>query len=279
MSEQSIETGENERGNGIIALTPVRLIEPHSAVPISAGGLTPMDLLNRALSQGAGIEIIEKFMDLQDRHERNQARKAFDAAIADAKQEIPPIIKNRRVFFEAKSAGAKNTDYRHEDLGEIARTVDPILGRFGLSYRWRTKAVPNEPVTVTCILSHRGGHFEENSLSAGRDESGNKNAIQAIGSTVTYLQRYTLKAALGLAASNDDDGQAAGQEVVQGESEFITDVQRRLIEFLIDELKSDVETHERIRKFCAYFKIDGTAKLPAKRFDEAVKMINSRKKA
>ena len=62
---------------------------------------------------------------------------------------------------------------------------------------------------MTCILSHRDGHSEETTLSAGRDDSGNKNSIQAVGSTVTFLQRYTLKAALGLAAAEDDDGKSA----------------------------------------------------------------------
>jgi hypothetical protein len=47
-------------------------------------------------------------------------------------------------------------------------------------------------------------------LRAGADQSGAKNSIQAIGSTISYLQRYTLKAALGLAAANDDDGKASG---------------------------------------------------------------------
>ena len=55
---------------------------------------------------------------------------------------------------------------------------------------------------MTCVLSHRDGHFEETTLTAGRDDSGKKNAIQQVGSTITYLQRYTLKAALGLAAAS-----------------------------------------------------------------------------
>ena len=41
------------------------------------------------------------------------------------------------------------------------------------------------------------------------DNSGSKNSIQAIGSTTTYLQRYTLFSILGLAAGEDDDGSAA----------------------------------------------------------------------
>jgi hypothetical protein len=67
-------------------------------------------------------------------------------------------------------------------------------------------------VTVSCIISHRAGHSEENSLSARHDTSGNKNPIQALGSAVTYLQRYTLKAAVGVAAAADDDGQTATPE-------------------------------------------------------------------
>ena len=105
--------------------------------------------------------------------------------MAAAKAEIPVIAKNRTVDLTSPKG---RTHYKHEDLAEIARTVTPILAKHGLSYRYRTSSVPNEPVTVTCIVSHRGGHAEENILAAGRDESGNKNSIQAIGSTITYLQ-------------------------------------------------------------------------------------------
>lgn len=172
--------------------------------------VTPMDMLDRAVASGASMETLDKLMALQERWERNQARKAFDEAMASAKAEIPVISKNRHVGFDSKKPGSARTDYRHEDLAEIARTVDPILGKYGLSYRFRTTSNPNEPITVTCIVSHRLGHSEENTLLGPRDDSGNKNSIQQVGSTLTYLQRYTLKAALGLAASEDDDGKAAG---------------------------------------------------------------------
>ena len=47
-------------------------------------------------------------------------------------------------------------------------------------------------------------------MAAGPDGSGGKNAIQAIGSTVSYLERYTLLAATGLATEDqDDDGRGA----------------------------------------------------------------------
>ncbi len=157
--------------------------------------LTPMDMLGRALAQNAPIEILERLVVMQERWEANQARKAFEAARAAAKAEIPTITKNRTVDFTTAKG---RTHYNFEDLAEIARTIDPILGKYGLSYHWRTSSTPGEPIIVTCFLTHRDGHSSDgNTLSASRDESGNKNGIQGIGSTVTYLQRYTLKAALG----------------------------------------------------------------------------------
>lgn len=152
------------------------------------------------------IERVEQAFAFYEKVQASQARKAFDAAMASAKAEIPVINKNRAVDFTSPKG---RTHYKHEDLGEIARTVDPILAKHGLSYRFRTTSNLNEPIRVTCIVSHADGFFEENTLSAGRDESGNKNAHQSIGSSITYLQRYTLKAALGLAAAHDDDAKTA----------------------------------------------------------------------
>lgn len=43
------------------------------------------------------------------------------------------------------------------------------------------------------------------------DPSGSKNAIQAIGSAVSYLRRYTLLGVLGMATSDgDSDGMTMG---------------------------------------------------------------------
>lgn len=184
----------------------------NGAVPVASAQnmpTTPMAMLQYALANGAGMDVIEKFMGLCERWRANEARAAFDEAMAAAKAEIPVIAKNREVDFTSAKG---RTHYKHEDLAEIARTVTPILGRHGLSYRFRTTSNINEPVVVTCIVSHREGHFEENTLCAGRDDSGNKNSIQAVGSTLTYLQRMTLKAALGLAAAEDDDGKASDGE-------------------------------------------------------------------
>lgn len=206
----------NDTVEGAVIHVPETIQRRTSVAEVQPADQNPMAMLARAVQQGWEPERLKQLMDLQERFERNEARKAFDEAMAAAKAEIPVIKKNRLVDFPSKSGGAR-THYQYEDLAEIARTVDPVLARHGLSYRFRTSSPVGEPVTVTCVVAHRGGHFEENTLCAGRDDSGNKNTIQSIGSTLTYLQRMTLKAALGLSASTDDDGR--GASVGNGEPE------------------------------------------------------------
>lgn len=237
------------------------IIEPRKNNVVS---LTPMDMLNQAVSSGANIETLTKLMDLQERWEKNQARKAFDEAMAEAKAEIPPILKNRTVDFTSQKG---RTNYRHEDLGEIARTVDPILAKYGLSYRFRSKTESGS-VSVTCVVSHRDGHFEENTLSAGHDQSGNKNSIQAVGSTITYLQRYTLKSALGLAASNDDDGKASGCPV---DNSLIDEAQAQTIRKLVEDTNTD------IARFCNYMQVEAIPDITAAQYTRAIAMLEKKR--
>jgi hypothetical protein len=167
----------------------------------------PIDLMHQALISGASVEVMEKIMALQERAEANRARKAFSAAIADAKAEMPEIFKTNRVDFRSSKG---HTQYSYEDLAEIANVIGPALSKHGLSFRWRTESSSPDVISVTCIISHRDGHMEETTLPGMPDISGNKNPIQAIGSAVTYLQRYTLKAALGLTVSKEEDDDARG---------------------------------------------------------------------
>jgi hypothetical protein len=173
-----------------------------------------MQLLQFAMSQGADIQKLQQLMELQERWEANQARKAFEASMSQAKAEIKPIIKNREVDFQSKREGAGRTNYEYEDYAAVAEHVDPILAKYGLNCRHRPKQDGNK-LTIICKLAHRDGHFEETELTVTNDESGNKNSIQSIGSAATYLQRYTLKLALGLAAKKDDDGRATGKQKEQ----------------------------------------------------------------
>lgn len=240
-------------------------IQVRAEPPVLASGtmaMTPMEMLASAVSSGASVDTLTQLMALQERWEKNQARKAFEAAMSAVKAELPRIVKTRKVDFTTQKG---RTNYQYEDLASIMNQIGPVLSRHGLSVRYRTTTNLNEPISVTCIISHSMGHSEENTLMAGRDDSGNKNSIQQIGSTVTYLQRYTLKAALGLAAGVDDDG------VKSDDAGNITEAERQVIMGLIDETGSD------IAKFCEALQIESVAAMPVVKFRRAVAMLNAKK--
>jgi hypothetical protein len=236
-------------------MNAVEKIEPQPE-PRAVAAVTPMDMLNRAVETGASLEMVEKLMTLQERWDASQARKQFDAAVADAKAEIPAITRN----------ATGHNSKRYADFAAIAKVVDPIIGKHGLSYRFRT--TQNGTIAVTCILSHKAGHSEETTLSGPADGSGNKNAIQAIGSTLTYLQRYSLVQMLGLAAAADDDGKAGGG------GEKITDQQAKE---LADKCKEVADGFD--ESFCNYFGIEDIADLPAKEYQRALVAIGKKKGA
>lgn len=246
----------------------VRQIEgPVSPLPVQSESAAVLGMIER-VARDPAVEMSKMMQLMTWRKEviADQRRADFDEAMAGAKSEIPVINKNREVDFTSQKG---RTHYKYEDLAEIARVVSPILAKYGLSYRYRVTSNLNEPVTVTCIVSHRGGHFEEVTLMGGRDDTGGKNAIQQVASTLTYLQRMTLKAALGLAASDDDDGRTA--EVA---SNTITPEQIKELETMCEAVAAGFA-----ESFCNYFKIASIADLPAKDYQRAKVAINKKREA
>lgn len=172
-------------------------------LPAATPAPSPGALVHLALTNGADPGTLERLLDLQQRWEAGEARKAYTRAMAAFKRTAPAVLaKDGRV----KHPGA---DYRHATLGSVVMQITSHLSANGLSVAWETEQGEGY-VGVTCRVTHEHGHSEAVKLMAPPDTSGKKNPIQEIGSTVTYLQRYTLLAALGLAtADQDDDGRAA----------------------------------------------------------------------
>jgi hypothetical protein len=171
---------------------------------------TPADLLRMAVESNADLDRLDKLMALQIKWEADQARKAYVAAMAAFKATPLTIYKDKHVYFENRDGGA--TEYDHATIGNVTATICAALAKHGFSHRWDTKQESGQ-ITVTCVITHELGHSEATALTALPDQSGKKNPIQSIASAVTYLQRYTLLAATGMATTDqeDDDGQASGK--------------------------------------------------------------------
>ena len=184
----------------VVAETPtqnqMKVLEEHGVSPIDHGRMIQL-----AIEKG-DLGIVEKMMDLQERHEKNQAKKAYVLAITEFSDRCPDIIKSKK---------GHNSSYA--PLSTILDEIRPLLKECGLSHSWRTSQ-SGSATTVTCRITHTMGHSEETALTAEPDDSGSKNSIQAVGSTVSYLQRYTLKSLLGLAESDDDGNKLLSKKQV-----------------------------------------------------------------
>lgn len=207
--------------------------------------ITPMTLIATAQSTGASIEQMSQLLDLQMRWETNEARKAYNDAFSLFKQEQIEILKDSTVDFTFNN---KRTYYKHTSLAHVVNIVVPLLAKYGLSHTWET-VQDSGHVSVTCKVSHRDGHSEAITLTGPYDTGAGKNSIQAIGSTVTYLQRYTLMSILGLASSSGDDDGTASE---RNPEDFLNDNQIADMTALIDEVRDQRSREDYTRDFCAW---------------------------
>lgn len=164
------------------------------------------------LSSNPNVDIdkIRQLLEMQERWEVNRDKSALRHAVAEFKKNPPQIIKNR-------TAKAGTFTYSYSDLENITSAIQEGLAARGVTHSW----VPSEAngvISVTCVLKF--GMYEEPgaTLSAPPDTSGAKNAIQAKGSTVSYLEKYTLLAATGMAAGMPDTDGADQEPIMDGEA-------------------------------------------------------------
>lgn len=231
-----------------------------------AADITPLTMLNMAVEQGADIDKLSKLMDLQERWETNQARKAYVAALTAFKKNPAKITKNKSAGFDHKTGGGR-TEYDYATLPQVVSAIAPELSKHKLSHSWGVEQ-GDKGVSVTCTLTHQKGHSESVTLSAPVDTSGSKNPIQAIGSTVSYLERYSLLAITGLATEDmDDDG------LFGGGAEFITEDQVFELEARMQDVKADKP------KFFAYLGVEDIAALPADKFKMAFDALEKKRLA
>lgn len=207
------------------------------------------------------IDKMERLMAMQERMLERNAKSAYMAALAEMQPELPVITE--RGGIKNKVGEVQSTYAKWEDINEA---IKPILAKYGFSLSFKVNRTDGM-VSVTGILGHREGHSEQTSIDLPVDGSGSKNAVQAVGSSTSYGQRYTAKALLNITSrGEDDDGKKAG------DGETISEEQAAEIRALIDRTETD------IAKFCNYFKVDAIPDLSVRQFDRAISSLKSKLK-
>jgi hypothetical protein len=241
--------------NQVAVVTESRELAP------ATGAADLLSVIARAAADpSVDVAKIRGLWEIREEVRKTEAKQGFVAALAEFKRSPPRILKGKHVQFTARNGS--ETNYRHATLADVSDAVAAGLQAHGLTFRFSTRQEA-EKIRVTCILTHEQGHSEETTLEGSPDDSGGKNRIQAVGSAVTYLQRYTLLAALGLATHDmdDRDGRAPG-EAIEGEP--------RITESQAADLRALLQEHGKsLDKLLAWARISKLEDLPASKFAAA----------
>lgn len=173
-----------------------------------------MSMIERvATSPDADINKLEKMLEMQERVLDRNAKQAFTADLAAMQLDLPRVIEHGEGHNNAKFA-------KLEDINDVIR---PVLHRYGFAVTFRIKH-ENNLIWVYTVLSHKQGHSEETSIPLALDQSGGKNAVQAVGSSISYGKRYGICAMLNISTGDDvDGGLPASQEQKEPQKQTITD--------------------------------------------------------
>ena len=145
---------------------------------------------------GLDFDVTEKDVRIEGTPEQ---RKLMFTDLAKYFEEVTnPENTVVNTFFKAKYA----------PLNEVLNTVRPILGKYGFAVI-QVPTFDNANCSVNTILTHNSGGCI--SFPALQNKP-TKPDVQGMGSTLTYLRRFSLNAYLGVMGEVDDDGNAAASK-------------------------------------------------------------------
>lgn len=198
--------------NGTKAIA--RREEPTRAIKLRKTGDESFDskLLDLARDTTLDVAKITALVDAHERVSKLQAEAAFHADFAEMQGLIPIIDRDGRIVHRDERGNVKR-EMPFATNANIQRIVRPIMKQFGFAIRFSHEEIPEKPgkIRVVGTLSHRLGYFVTDAMVVEADTSGQKNAIQAWGSSRSYGQRYVTRALLNIADElEDDDGAGAG---------------------------------------------------------------------
>ena len=228
---------------------------------------TPMDLLNRAIERGCDADQLDKLVGMMERLEKNRAEVAFNAAMNAAQKEMPAVVKNDN---------NPHTKSRFANLEGVQHVVKPIYAKHGFALSFSEKPATREGwLHINCEVGHVGGCTRHYSLEVPPDGTGAKggtssmNAVQGIGSSVSYARRYLLLQIFNITVANEDnDGNGVGGCISLEETEAVNK--------LIDECKA-VGNPVDFPAFLRWLKVETLADVPRNRVKMALEYLNKKK--
>lgn len=129
-------------------------------------------------------------------------------ALAKAQSAIKAVPRDKTVTVKTKTGASYK--FAYAPFETIVEAVRKPLGDNGLAFIQATTRDESGLSLVTRLI-HQTGQWIETSIPVDVMERG----AQALGSATTYSKRYALTLLLGIAADDDDDGNAADGNTAQ----------------------------------------------------------------
>lgn len=207
----------------------------------------------------------ERLFALAERLQDQRAKAAFYDAMNRVQAEMMPVT---------KKAENSHTHTHYARLEDIDRMLTPVYVKHGFSLSISTADSPlANHRRVVLTVRHSMGHSETHHLDAALDGVGaqgrsNKTEIQAMGSTLSYCDRYLKCKVFNVRlVGEDDDGNGGG---VGPGGEPITENQLLDLRALMQQAGADEP------RFLQFLALDSLADLPKSRLNEAVRALNDK---
>jgi hypothetical protein len=122
---------------------------------------------------------------------------------------LPAALAKFQSQHHAAGRDGKGNYGTYTTLAGALAAIQPAC-EFGLSHTQVIQPISDELMVLRTILMHESGESISSDLPIPiRQEGGRGNAMQALGSALTYSRRYGVLAIYGL-AGDDDEGEASG---------------------------------------------------------------------
>lgn len=242
----------------IVSATETRAIQP--AEP------TIMEIVASAVQSGRPPAELKELFELVKSMKAAQAKAEFAAAFARFKSICPPVERRTpNPQFKVDVNGVRR-DRMFASLDDIERTVRVPLGECGLSFRWSEAKLTDGMLSLSCIVSHSGGHSEASSVLLPVESKAGCSEQQKFGIVMTYAQRYSLVQALGLTTCDvDEDGNNPGG------GETITPEQAANLELAVENVGGNRAD------FLAFFGAASFEAFPASKYAKALQAIEKKR--
>ena len=199
--------------------TEIAQIQAQTAVVVAQQraepGLQLVAVFERlAKDPAVDVSKLRELIELQRAILAREAESAFWTAFVQMQPELPKITKDGAIV----NSKTNTLQSKYSTNEAIQTAVRPILARYGFGLSFRHTFQPDAESkdgkmngwdTTVGVLAHNGGHIERDQFMARADQSGNKNDVQALGSTRSYGERYTTKSLLNIVSEGEDDNGAA----------------------------------------------------------------------